>query len=293
MQLQPLCTSGDNQRHLPRIERITRTRMKRRRTRHGASQGSDNSSPESAVEKCKLLKMSGQSRAKKAEQPATLEQIRGLFEDQAKRMEDSEARIKEAMSSMREELNAKIEKTQQENEALKAENIAIKGRLTALEREARKLNIVASGIEFESPFEGLKLLNTVIEKSTGKNLRLKGLRTFDTKTGKKIVAECATREDKTLIMENKRNMSINNKPVYVDDDLPKEDRASQQQIRQMAKKLREEGKSVKIARNRLKVDDKWFALSATTNELEPTTFRTQGPASFLERPRAEDQNPRN
>lgn len=231
--------------------------------------------------------MSGASNEGKDDQPATLEQIRKLFGSQARMMEESEARIKEAMCSMKEELTSKIEMVQKENEALRAENNEIKGRLISLEREARKRNIVASGIDFEKPAEGLKQLSGIVEKSTGMKIQLRGLRTVETKTGKKIVAECSTAEEKAIIMSKKRNMTLNNKAVYVDDDLPKEDRSQLFQIRAMAKKLREEGKNVRVARFSLKVDDNWYKLNPSTNELVPTTFRPQGPSAFLEHPRPE------
>lgn len=228
---------------------------------------SDHSSPEAAKE-TKFSKMSAD--------PVTFQQMKEMFDTQAKRIEDSENRIRSDVRVMVDDMQERIRAVQEENEYLKAENVGIKARLLQVERETRKTNLVASGIDFVSPREGFDKLGKVIENAVGKKLRITGIRTFATSNGRKLVAACESVADKQLIMANKKLMKTTTgdspKPVYIDDDLPKEDREQYGRARELARKMREEGKNVRSTRNRLKIDEKWFYLNPRTNQLEPSTF---------------------
>lgn len=174
----------------------------------------------------------------------------------------------------------KIKIVQEENEFLKTENAEIRARLLQVERETRKTHIVATGIEFTSPRDGFEQLEKTIKMAVGKQIKITGIRIFSSHNGKKIVASCGSVEEKKLIMSNKKLMrnciGDTSRPVYLDDDLPKEDRELHSRARELARKLREEGKKARATRSRVMIDDLWFFLSPKTNKLEPCTHPHPG-----------------
>ena len=112
---------------------------------------------------------------------------------------------------------------------------------------------------------------------------------LDTKAqGKKIVARCNTFEEKITILQSKKEMKSMERgtPVYVDDDLPKEDRETQAKIRNEAKKRRDEGSQVKVAGTRMKIDNIWYRWNELTNQPEPFRNQARGTADrdILEHP---------
>lgn len=211
-------------------------------------------------------------------QPCTLAQITKLFKDQEDTLRASEGRLTAAMNQKFQEMEVRFEDMKKENESLRQENSMIKTRLIQLERDSRKCNIVVSGIDFTTPKEGFETLEKVIKNATGSAIKVSGLRTFTTKNGgKRIVAACRSLEDKRAIMVNKKQMVLckenETTPVFLDDDLPREDQELQAKLREIARTKRKEGKKVRMGRNRINIDNSWFFLNPKTDGLELSSFQ--------------------
>lgn len=190
----------------------------------------------------------------------------------------------------------KLKKVEKENQELKKKNSELeervisleKGpvggdsseRLLYLERSVRQRNIVATGIEFETPQQGYEKLNQMIGAVTQGEIKVSGLRAFKQKSGKgMIVAECGSMEDKQCIMRAKKQfvMTVGEEshPIYVDSDLPPQDRARQGWLRAKARELRAQGKDVRISQGRLKVDGEWLNYNTVNHDPENHSFRKQ------------------
>lgn len=63
--------------------------------------------------------------------------------------------------------------------------------------------------------------------------------------------------------------------MYVDSDLPHQDRVVQSKLRAIAKEMRAQGKDVRLALGRLKVDGEWRHYNLATNEVEAGSFRKE------------------
>lgn len=217
-------------------------------------------------------------------------------------MEDRENRERE-MKEVKSEIGGVAENVRAINEEIQAmqnENIIMKARLESMERDARKCNIVVSGIEFKTPREGYEELQKVVNEATDSAVRVTGIRTFETLDHKKlIVASCQNFEDKMLLLAKKRSLQYRRgdkvEPVYVNNDLSKVDRETQRHLRAIARNKREQGCHVKIAGNRIKMDDVWYSWNPTTEKLETrkqdSAFRNKEPPNGdMECPRPKMQN---
>lgn len=156
------------------------------------------------------------------------------------------------------------------NEALRGQNDDLQKRLLQVERDARQLNVVATGLEFNTPKEGYQKLQDLVCDTVSKDLAIKGVRTFNTSKGKGIVARCESVQDKQDIMRAKKSFDAN---IFVNDDLTRADRIAQAKLREIARKARQEGKDVRIGLGKIKIDGEWLLLNQNTNELSKHTFR--------------------
>lgn len=224
-----------------------------------------------------------------------LVQIQQMFTEQDKRMSDqfnaqreetiaSEERVKKAVAVAVNELEVQLDIVKKDNAALRevtsqmGEKIkSLQGRLIQTERDARRLNFVASGVEFNSPQEGYEKLQHVINKYVEKPIRISGLRTIKLAKGKKIVAACDNIADKSLLMRSEENLSVETdgqtNKIFIDHDKPFEDRESDRQTRLAAKEYAAKGKDVRYEAGKLKVDGMWMRFNPDTKEVEPFSFR--------------------
>lgn len=209
------------------------------------------------------------------------------------RLGNFEQRVEATLSQELDSLKIRFKEVEETNESLRQENKELNQRLLLVERETRQLNFVASGIEFATPQEGYHKLRAVINAATNNQVQVTGIRTFNTKDGKRIVAKCNNLDEKHKILLAKRNLSTtttngSRAPVYINDDLTKPDREAQSRLNVIAKEMRKTGRDVRMGFRKLKVDGEWLFFNETTNTLEKRTFRgNEEPAHpALERPRA-------
>ena len=192
------------------------------------------------------------------------------------------------------QIEEKLERVEQENLELKKINSALEERVKGLEEETggkhnsvrllqverfiRQRNIVATGIDFDTPQQGFQKLNNLIGAATDTKIQVTGVRAFKPKNGKgMIVAECKSNEDKQCILRSKKQFVTTDggeeRPVYIDSDLTREDREMQNKLRWKAKEMRQQGKDVRIAMGKLKVDGEWLHLDAQGNLTGINSFR--------------------
>lgn len=195
--------------------------------------------------------------------------MKQMFSNQTIEIRASEERVKESVALKIQELEHRIEAIEEENNRLRSSQSAMEMRVLQLERENRKLNIVASGLSPAPGQDEKTLLEKAIKDATGCQILLKNCRSFATEGKNRIVATCATWEEKMTIMANKkkfRNKS-NGEPIYIDSDLPKEDREVQAKLRAIARTKRAEGRDVRVGFRKLKIDGEWITYDPTATEI--------------------------
>lgn len=150
-----------------------------------------------------------------------------------------------------------------------------------VERDSRRLNIVVSGLDDESPEKNYKELQRIIDTATGNNLvQVSGMWTLKTKaSGPKIIATCKNLDEKRLIMQAKKQFvwkkDGKSTQIFVDDDLPPADRRIQSRLRAIAREKRGEGKDVRVALGRLKIDGHWWDYDPEKDDVVFRTFRNE------------------
>lgn len=248
------------------------------------------SSPESPTSQ------QGKTKMPKDENDNLLDAIQTMFGKHAIAINDGIDKSIEKLRLYMEEklgfLEDKLKALSEENDKLQIRNTALEDRVTTLEREgqgqtsllsgrivqlerdARQLNIVVSGIEFETPKQGYVKLNKMINTVTEEKINVVGLRAFKTQSGRgMIVAACRNMEEKLCILRAKKKFVSTEgdeiKPVYIDNDLHQQDRVVQGRLRSIAKEEREKGKDVKVALGKIKIDGEWLHFNIDTNNVEP------------------------
>lgn len=222
--------------------------------------------------------------------------IRVMIGEQTATLNASIESLKESVEDRFRELEGKIVSVEMENAELKSRNAELIGRVSSLEdeqrndkttlskrllqveRDARQLNIVASGIDFVTPQQGFEKLNQMIGTVTNDKIRVTGQRAFKSINGRgMVVATCRSMEEKLCILRAKKQfvatVGEETQPVYIDNDMPEQDRLMQGRLREIAREKREQGKDVRVAIGKLKVDGEWLFYNPNKNDVEPHTFR--------------------
>ena len=207
--------------------------------------------------------------------------MEALFDRQLAESKAIEERLQEALNTKVGELEAKLETVTLECKELRTANKALEERLLYLERDAKQLNIVISGLDFTTTEQGSTAVNELLQNKVDKNIRITGIRSFTTQKGaKKQVAACASLVDKRAIMAAKKQLQSNEgnrtTKIFVDDDLTPGDRLIQYKARKFAKMNREKGAEVRIGARKVKMDGEWLFYDADTDEfIRSRRFRDQ------------------
>lgn len=124
---------------------------------------------------------------------------------------------------------------------------------------------------------------------------MSGVSSFHMPSGRTgSVVQCRSRTEKLAILAKKRELastapdgSINK--VYLDDDLPKEDREAQRAVRAIAKEKRAQGCNVAVAFKKLRIDGKWMIFDEESGKLREDNFRRPDKDARLERSGSQGQ----
>lgn len=214
-------------------------------------------------------------------------ELKNLFTEDREKREKEMAEMKDEMGGVKQSVNSVRDELQE----LRAENSAMKARIANIDRESKRCNIVVAGIDFQTPKEGYEELQKLVSEATNNAVSVSGIRTFETREKKKlIVASCRSLDEKMLLLAKKKSLQhrVGDKtvPVYVNSDLSKEDRDAQREMRVIAKQKRDQGATVKIAGNRMKINDGWYQWNPKLNLLQTSEDRNKdfrNKANILER----------
>lgn len=135
------------------------------------------------------------------------------------------------------------------------------------EKENRKLNIVIKGLSAEQLENRSELDKLFLEKLDIK-CKIKNTTTVGKEEERKmLVVEMNTFEDKLKLLEKKKKLAGTN--IYIENDLTREERRVQREIRAVAREQRNQGKTVKVSYQKLKINGKEFRWSRDEEGLIP------------------------
>ena len=79
-------------------------------------------------------------------------------------------------------------------------------------------------------------------------------------------------DEKLLLLSKKRSLKSTkdgkSQPVFINSDLPKEDREAQRHLRSFAKEKRDKGAIVKVLGNKLVSDGQWYSWNSSAGKVE-------------------------
>lgn len=170
--------------------------------------------------------------------------IREMFNLQREAMSELTQTIRELkneMKQMRETMERKEEEWRREKEELIARIDKLEEREVRRERAGRKNNIVVKGLEIREGDEKEQIEKFISEKLQVE-VSIKKVQVVGTKQTQIIIAEMNNWEEKTAVMKKKKLLSSTK--VYIDNDLTREQRVIQREIREIAREERKKGKHV-------------------------------------------------
>lgn len=177
-----------------------------------------------------------------------IKQIRKEQNELRKELEESnsEARaLREAIKEMNQKWEQKY--VEMENKYNKLER-----RIENMEKEKRKNNIVVTGIEIvEKDGEMEKQMEEWMNTELGVESKVKEVKRI---TQNRTLVSIENFNGTLRVLRSKNK--LRGKKIYIDSDLTPQERDIQKKLRQTARKLREEGKNVKIGHMKLIVDGK-------------------------------------
>lgn len=196
----------------------------------------------------------------KEENKETRQDIKELKEE-IKQNNEEIANIKLKMQKMEEEWVKEKQELKQENELIKTENKKItedmevlRRTLELLEKEKKKNNLIISGIiiDTEDPILLKRGIENMIENHLGLKTDIKKAQKIGIKT---CVIELNEEEQKSIILQNKNKLKkIRTEKIWITEDLTQGEKEKMKALRELAKDMRNEGRTVKIGYNKITVD---------------------------------------
>ena len=172
-------------------------------------------------------------------------------------MEENRNEIQEnKLKEMENKLVKSLKETEKANTKKEADYRKLQNYVERQEREDRKNNVVIRGMKEEEVVTRLVVEN-FLEKVLKERSKVKWVR--PTKSKEVIVVGLQNREEKAKIWKNKYKLKGSN--IFIDDDLTKEERIRQSEIRKAAKIERGKGHEVRVGYNRIQIDGKWSTWS--------------------------------
>lgn len=210
--------------------------------------------------------------------PVTKKDIAQLLQQQTeiirKEIEVVHRKIMEEIQAKVDALEAKVDSLQIKNDHLNEKNKRLEDRLESSEREAKKNNVVITGMQAENATEAIENFKGLTKRICGEELTIKNVRMFETRNGiKKIVGQLDSMEQKMRIMKKKRELIAIDKRVFLDDDLTREEQNVQKKAREVCDSLRKEGRSTRAGYRKICVDGKWMGWNRETGCFDAEPFR--------------------
>jgi hypothetical protein len=174
-------------------------------------------------------------------------------------------------------LKQNFEILRKENDEIKKENKEMKEKLQDtkktlewIEKERRKNNVVMSGMFMNT--NDPAMLKDGIENFLKEHVKTDTKAKAVTKIAEKTyVIELENENDKKKVMQNKSKLKdYKAERVYINDDLTKEERDKQRQIRLMAQEEKGKGRAVKTGYNKVTIDGIEWKWNTDAKKLEKT-----------------------
>lgn len=160
----------------------------------------------------------------------------------------------------------KMEKTTEES-CFKAQE-----KLQQQKRALRKNNIIIKGLEINEQTV-VKEAETLIGNLQD-NIKIKEIGLIN-KQKNIVLVKLSTWEDKKKIMTNKNKLSKSGvKNVYIEDDMTKEERSIQYELRKVAKEMKSKKKIVKMGYQKIFINGEKYEWDTTKNELKKVDRQT-------------------
>lgn len=174
--------------------------------------------------------------------------------------------IEELKKAMKEREEAWIKEKHELNVRVKV----LEEKLEENERRERKNNIVITGLE-----EVGASVEKEVEEWMKKELRveIKVKKAYKINKGRMIVATLENWEQKRNLMENKKKLKERSgEKIYIDDDLTKNEREIQRQLREMAKEERKRGKRANVGYKKIWIEGKCMKWDGKTGGIKYENF---------------------
>lgn len=148
-----------------------------------------------------------------------------------------------------EKLNRRIDEMEEKSNT---KNQILERKMFQSEALNRKNNIIIKGLQVESRTATQDVEN-MMKSNLELNIDIKEVVILETKREQKmIVVKMENMEDKKKVMKAKNKLKGKN--IYIEDDMTKEERMVQYELRKSARNIRKTGKEVKIGFQKLIID---------------------------------------
>jgi hypothetical protein len=175
------------------------------------------------------------------------------------------ANIKQSLVELVGELTVRLDRNEKSLEALRTENTSLHNRLTHLERQARRNNIVIFGVPDNMQPEAA--LQKVAKERLGldEGVEIESAYRFGRQTEKRpILVKLCSQQDKQDIMANVRKLKGTR--IVITDDLTPEEQATRRTILGAAWAAKDKGIVCKVRRTGLLVNDRLVPVAELCNE---------------------------
>lgn len=224
------------------------------------------SSPESSPETLKKLKSSPMD---KTDMDRILDAIKGVkeqIEDEAKERKNEIADLKRMIQTDKEELMKTMkedkEEWQQAINDMAAKMSKTEWRLNHLEKQQKRNNLVLTNYTPVAT-DSKKLaeeIQEMLRRKIEETVNVETVARIKTSVGEKLIIRMKCFDDKMSVLKKKKmiyeDCEGQKMPIYVDDDLTKEDREIQKKARDHCKIARELGKAAKVGYRKVFINGK-------------------------------------
>lgn len=197
------------------------------------------------------------------ENSESMEELKELMKQIIRDMAQNTSDLKEEIREIKQEMKNKEERWELEKHQLMERVEILENKLEIGEKLKRKNNIVLKGVRITEGAERQEVENFLATKLQIPTRIEKARVLNNDKRFPIVVAEVGTYDEKQKIMRGKNKLK--GTTIYIDNDLTREERYIQKELRNIAKEERGKGKSVKIKYQKLLIKGKVYKWNRQVN----------------------------
>lgn len=184
-------------------------------------------------------------------------EIREIMKDMIKEFREMKKSLTEEMVELRKDFQRKKEEWVEEKKEMRDKIDSLEKYVERSEREKRRNNITIKGLEIKYEGETRTAVNQFLRTELKVEAKVGGVRTLNKGTqAELVVVEMESWDKKREIMQVKNRLK--GKRIYIDDDLTRNEREIQKQIRSIAKEEILKGKKVKVGYRKITIEGECF-----------------------------------